>query len=99
LWHELNGVAVRPVYTDRPPHKILSRGGGLGEATADPDRLHGWLARNAERLVEELHYHAVAAGRLQVYVGHKDAGGKGCEIAVVTLSAFRRQDGKAGRFE
>ena len=27
LWHELNGVAVRPLYTARPPHKALSRGG------------------------------------------------------------------------
>jgi nucleotidyltransferase/DNA polymerase involved in DNA repair len=72
LWWELNGVPVQPLYTDRPPHKILSRGGSLGEATADPDRLHAWLARNAERLVEELEYHAVAAGRLQVYVGHKN---------------------------
>src|SRR5262249_2782588 len=70
LWWQLTGSAVRPLYTSRPPHKILSRGGSLGEATADPDRLHAWLARNAERLVEELEYHAVATGRLQVCVSH-----------------------------
>lgn len=80
LWWELNGTPVRPLYTDRPPHKALSRGGSLGEATADPDRLHAWLARNAERLVEELEHHAVAAGRLQVFVSHRDAAGGGCEV-------------------
>jgi DNA polymerase V len=63
LWHELNRAAVRPLLTDRPPHKALSHGGSPGEATADPDRLHAWLARNTERLVEELAYHVVAAGR------------------------------------
>jgi nucleotidyltransferase/DNA polymerase involved in DNA repair len=80
LWHELNGLAVRPLYTDRPPHKALSRGGSLGEATADPDRLRAWLARNAERLVEELEYHVVAAGRLHVFVAHQDGGGGGWQI-------------------
>jgi nucleotidyltransferase/DNA polymerase involved in DNA repair len=75
LWWELNGTAVQPLHTERPPHKALSRGGSLGEATADPDRLNAWLARNAERLVEELEYHVVAAGRLQVYVGYKEGGG------------------------
>jgi hypothetical protein len=77
LWWELNGTPVQPLHTDRPPHKALSRGGSLGEARSDPDRLHAWLARNAERLVEELEYHVVAPGRLQVYVGHKGGGG-GC---------------------
>ncbi len=80
LWWELNGLPMRPLYTDRPPHKALSRGGSLGEATADPDRLHAWLARNTERLVEELEYHAVAAGRLQAFLGHKDAAGAAWEI-------------------
>jgi nucleotidyltransferase/DNA polymerase involved in DNA repair len=80
LWWELNGTSVQPLHTERPPHKALSRGGSLGEATADPERLHAWLARNAERLVEELEYHVVAAGRLQVFVAHRDADGGGCEI-------------------
>jgi nucleotidyltransferase/DNA polymerase involved in DNA repair len=80
LWHELNGTAVRPLLTDRPPHKALSRGGSLGEAAADADRLHAWLARNTEWLVEELEYHVAAAGRLQVYLGHRDTAGGGYEI-------------------
>jgi nucleotidyltransferase/DNA polymerase involved in DNA repair len=70
LWWELNGEPVTPLHADRPPHKALSRGGSLGESTADPDRLQAWLARNVERLVEELEYHVVATGRLQVYLLH-----------------------------
>jgi nucleotidyltransferase/DNA polymerase involved in DNA repair len=77
LWHELNGTPVRPLYVNRPPHKILSRGGSLGEATADPDRLNAWLTRNTERLVEELEYHAVAVGKLQVYLSHQTWAGAG----------------------
>ncbi|HKI36709.1 MAG TPA: nucleotidyltransferase [Gemmataceae bacterium] len=73
LWWELNGTPAQRLCTDRPPHKALSRGGSLGGPTADPDRLLGWLARNTERLVEELEYHAVTAGRLQVFVMHWNA--------------------------
>jgi DNA polymerase V len=80
LWWELNGNPVQPLRTERPPHKILSRGGSLGESTADADRLHGWLARNTERLIEELEYHVVTVGRYQVYVGYKDGGGGSYEI-------------------
>jgi hypothetical protein len=72
LWYELNGDPVLPLHTDRPPHKMLSRGGSLGESTADSDRLNGWLARNVERLVEELEFHVVRAGALSVYLLHKD---------------------------
>src|SRR5262249_4994438 len=50
LWYELNGDAVQPLYTRRPPHKLLSRGGSFGESTADPRRLWAWLVRNLERL-------------------------------------------------
>ncbi|HTU90973.1 MAG TPA: nucleotidyltransferase [Gemmataceae bacterium] len=72
LWYELNGEPVLPFYTERPPHKILSRGGSLGEAAERPERVYAWLARNVERLVEELEFHVVRAGALSVYVGHKD---------------------------
>jgi nucleotidyltransferase/DNA polymerase involved in DNA repair len=71
LWWELNGEAVLPLHTERPPHQILSRGGSLGAATADPDRLLAWLARNTERLVEELEFHVVRAGALSVYLVHQ----------------------------
>jgi nucleotidyltransferase/DNA polymerase involved in DNA repair len=74
LWYELNGEAVQPFHTDRPPHKMLSRGGSLGESTADPDRLLAWVARNLERLIEELEWHAVKAGRLHVWLGYANGG-------------------------
>jgi DNA polymerase V len=75
LWYELNGDPVFPLHTERPPHKMLSRGGSLGGASDDPERLNAWLARNVERLVEELEFHVVHAGALSVYVQHKDGPG------------------------
>ncbi len=72
LWYELNGDPVLPLYTERPPHKMLSRGGSMGEATADPDRVYAWLVRNLERLVEELEFHVVCAGALSLYILHKN---------------------------
>ena len=61
IWYELNDDPVIPLHTARPPHKVLLRGGSLGGKTADPDRLHAWLVRNVERLVEELEFHVVCA--------------------------------------
>jgi nucleotidyltransferase/DNA polymerase involved in DNA repair len=72
LWYELNGDPVLPLHTDRPPHKMLSRGGSLGGATAAPGRVYAWLVRNVERLIEELEFHVVRAGALSVYVMHAD---------------------------
>jgi nucleotidyltransferase/DNA polymerase involved in DNA repair len=72
LWYELIGDAVLLLHTERPPHKLLSRGGSLGGPTERPDRVYAWLVRNVERLVEELEFHAVRAGALSVYVMHKD---------------------------
>jgi DNA polymerase V len=72
LWWELNGEAVQPIHPARPAHKALSRGGSFGEATRDPILLYAWLVRNLERLIEELEFHGVQAGRLTVWVGYKD---------------------------
>lgn len=72
LWWELNGEPVLPLQTSRPPHKVLSRGGSFGEPTDRPNVLFAWLVRNTERLVEELDYHEVKAGRLAVWVGYRD---------------------------
>lgn len=72
LWWELNGDPVQPIHPQRPLHKALSRGGSFGETTMDPLILYAWLVRNIERLIEELEYHAVLAGRLTVWVAYKD---------------------------
>ncbi|MFO0909648.1 MAG: nucleotidyltransferase [Isosphaeraceae bacterium] len=72
LWWELNGEPVQAIHPQRPLHKALSRGGSFGEAAADPNVLYAWLVRNIERLIEELEFHAVLAGRLSVWVGYKD---------------------------
>ena len=72
LWWELNGDPVQPIHPQRPLHKALSRGGSFGEATAEPVVLYAWLVRNLERLIEELEFHAVLAGRLTVWVAYKN---------------------------
>jgi nucleotidyltransferase/DNA polymerase involved in DNA repair len=72
LWWELNGDPVQPIRPQRPPHKALSRGGSLGEATAEPIVLFAWLVRNLERLIEELEYHAVRTGRLTLWLWYRN---------------------------
>jgi nucleotidyltransferase/DNA polymerase involved in DNA repair len=72
LWFELHGDPVLPLYTERPPHKMLSRGGAIGKPSAEVNYIWGWLVRSLERLVEELEYHRVCAGRLETWVMHYD---------------------------
>ena len=72
LWWELNGEAVQPIQVQRPTHKVLARGGSFGESTVEPVVLYAWLVRNLERLIEELEYHGVAAGRLSVCIVYKN---------------------------
>ena len=75
LWWELNGTPVLPLNTARTPHKYLSRGGSLGVATAEPERLTAWVARNTERLVEALDYHRVYCEQLAMSLEFKNGGG------------------------
>jgi nucleotidyltransferase/DNA polymerase involved in DNA repair len=84
LWYEVNGDPVVPLHVRRPPHKLLSRGGSIGEATADPNVLYGWVVRNLERLVEELDYHGVFAGRLAVWVGYRNCRAGAGESALMS---------------
>jgi nucleotidyltransferase/DNA polymerase involved in DNA repair len=72
LWWELRGDPVLPIRPQRMPHKVLSRGGNLGEPTDVPAVLWAWLVRNLERLIEELVYHRVLTGRVAVWVGYRD---------------------------
>jgi DNA polymerase V len=69
LWWELRGDPVLPLHPSRPLHKVLSRGGSFGEATDSPLVVWAWLVRNLERLVEELEFHEVLAGRVAVWLG------------------------------
>jgi DNA polymerase V len=72
LWHELNGEAVEPIHTTRPRHKIISRGGSIGRASADPRRVWGFLIRNLERFIEALQFHKLLPARLALYLQYRD---------------------------
>ncbi|WP_435015345.1 DNA polymerase Y family protein [Tundrisphaera sp. TA3] len=72
LWWELNGEAVIPIRSQRPAHKFLARGGSFGDASSQPTVVFAWLVRNLERLLEELEFHQVRAGRLGVQLWYKD---------------------------
>lgn len=73
LWYELNGISIFPIHSTRIPHQTLSRGGSLGGKVTNPTTLYAWLVRNLERLIEELHYHQVYAGRLSLFLSYEDA--------------------------
>jgi nucleotidyltransferase/DNA polymerase involved in DNA repair len=52
LWWELRGESILQVQPQRPRHKFVARGGSLGRATGDRDRLRAFVVRNVERLIE-----------------------------------------------
>lgn len=64
LWWELNGTPVIPVQTTRPNHKFVSRGGSIGRASCDPARVHAFVVRNVERLVEALAHYKICCDHL-----------------------------------
>lgn len=68
IWCELNGNPAMPLQPDRPPHQTLSRGGSVGWATADRDVLYAWLVRHLERLIEEMEFHQVRVGKVEVWL-------------------------------
>ncbi len=74
-WHELHGDAVQKILTKRPAHKMIGRGGSLGGATSDMARLTAWIARNTERLIEELDFHNVLTTQLAFAIEFKEGGG------------------------
>ena len=75
IWLELNGTRVTPIRPERPPHQTLARGGSLMGNVADPVVLWAWAVRHTERLIEELDYHNVLAGKLSAAVQYKDGTG------------------------
>jgi nucleotidyltransferase/DNA polymerase involved in DNA repair len=74
LWWELNGSAVVPLQTSKATNQTVSRGGGF-TATADPAVIWAWAVRHVERLIEELDYHQLRAGKLTLFAEHKNAPG------------------------
>ncbi len=66
IWYELNGDPVKPILTKRPAHKFVSRGGSIGKASNDWRRVHAFVVRNVERLVEALAYYHYAAKQLSL---------------------------------
>lgn len=89
LWWELRGDPVQPIQPERPRHRALSRGGSFGEATDDPRVIYAWLVRNLERLIEELEYHKLLAGKLTVWVAYRSgASGVGARALTVPSDRF-----------
>jgi len=64
LWWELNGTSVLPVQVKRPEHKFISRGGSIGRASCDRERVTAFVVRNVERLVEALAHYKVCCDQL-----------------------------------
>jgi len=75
LLYELRGEPCIPIATKRATNKALARGGSLGGATNDPERVVGWVFRNAERLVEALDHHMVYCEKLTLSLRLKNKGG------------------------
>ncbi len=75
IWLELNGTRVTSIRPERPPHQTLARGGSLMGNVEDPVVLWAWAVRHTERLIEELDYHNVLAGKLSALVQYKDGTG------------------------
>ena len=97
LWWELNGTPVLPLNTTRTAHKNLSRGGSLGVATADPERLTAWVARNTERLVEALDYHCVYCEQLAMSLEFKNGGSAAQQTSLAAATADFRSLYAGGR--
>ncbi len=75
IWWELRGESVLPIVRERPAHQRISRGGSLGGATANPERLRAWVLRNVERLIEELDFHHVLTRQITLSLQFRDNSG------------------------
>lgn len=73
LWFELNGDPVLPVQVSRPRHKFIARGGSIGRASRDFDRVQAFVVRNVERLTEALAYYRLCCDQLILSLLFTDA--------------------------
>lgn len=74
LWWELRGESVIEVSPVRPRNKMIARGGSLGRATADMDRLRAFTVRNTERLIEALNHYQLGCDQLILDLSFKPVG-------------------------
>jgi DNA polymerase V len=81
LWMEVNGTPVTPIRPERPPHKVLARGGSLMGDVEDPTLLWAWTVRHVERLIEELNYHNVRTTALAVQLAWKNGDSTGGAVS------------------
>jgi DNA polymerase V len=84
IWLELNGTRVTPIRPERPPHKVIARGGSLMGDVADPTLLWAWCVRHVERLIEELNYHNVRTTALAVQLAWKSGDSTGGTASIPT---------------
>ncbi len=72
LCYELRGERSIPIQTQRPLHKMVSRGGSIGKPSPDPAVQWAWAVRNLERLMEALDYHGLMIAKLTLSLEYKD---------------------------
>lgn len=87
LWWELNGTPVKRIATLRPEHKFISRGGSIGRASGDWQRVEAFVARNVERLVEALHYYGVVCDQLTLSLLFRDAPERSWRVSLLGSTA------------
>jgi nucleotidyltransferase/DNA polymerase involved in DNA repair len=97
MWWELNGVSVLKLDTERPPHKMVARGGSVGAATADLTRMEGWLIRNVERLIEALDHYGYMTDRLGLFLGFKEGTGTYGSVNLLGPTSFFEELAPAAR--
>ncbi|MCA9241578.1 MAG: hypothetical protein KDA37_15315, partial [Planctomycetales bacterium] len=87
LWWELNGTPTQPVLTVRPEHKFISRGGSIGRASRDPQRVAAFVVRNVERLVEALNHYHVVCDQLTLSLLFRDAPERAWRVSLLGSTA------------
>ena len=75
LWWELRGTIAKPLLTSRPINKVVARGGSVGPATNDLDKMQAWVVRNTERLIEGLDAHELYCDRIAMSLRYKSGFG------------------------
>jgi nucleotidyltransferase/DNA polymerase involved in DNA repair len=87
IWWELNGTPVLPIQVARPRHKFIARGGSIGKASRDRDRIIAFVVRNVERLVEALNHYRLVCDHLMLSLSFTDAPERSCRIHLLGSTA------------